>query len=161
MLFVRKKIYLLTALLLLFTYYLSAQQKMTNYTILWKKIDSLATKKGLTQSALEEVNKIYALAKKEKQDAQLIKAFIYQISLQEIKEENADTKSIAALENEIRTATERLNPYSIQYWQKNTGIIFNSTATSCMIAQKQPILKKKTLPAGALMIFIKKLQRCF
>src|SRR5258706_13728598 len=97
MLFVPKKISLLTALLLLFTYYLSAQQKMTNYTTLWKKIDSLVTKKGLTQSALEEVNKLYALAKKEKQDAQLIKAVLYQMSLQEMKEENADTKSIFSL----------------------------------------------------------------
>ena len=106
MLFVQKKISLLTALLLLFTYYLSAQQKMTNYTPLWNKVDSLTNQKGLTQSALEEVTKIYALAKKEKQDAQLIKALIYRANLHEMKEENAALTSIAATEDEIKTAGE-------------------------------------------------------
>ena len=45
---------------------LSAQQKMTNYDERWKKVDSLSLKKGLTKSALAEVNKIYTMAKKEK-----------------------------------------------------------------------------------------------
>src|SRR5947207_410216 len=106
MIVAQKKVHFLTALLLLLTCYLFAQQKMTDYNALWKKVDSLSTKKGLTQSALDEVAKIYALAKKEKQDAQVIKATIYQASLQEIKEENADTKTIAALENEIASAIE-------------------------------------------------------
>ena len=63
--FVKTRAFILFSFIL-FTHHLSAQQKMTNYTALWKKIDSLSTKKGLTQSALEEVNKIYVLAKKEK-----------------------------------------------------------------------------------------------
>ena len=89
---------------ILFTHHLSAQQKMTNYAVLWKKIDSLSTKKGLTQSALEEVNKIYVLAKKEKQDAQVIKALLYQASLQQITEEEADNKTIVQWQQEINTA---------------------------------------------------------
>ncbi len=106
MLVARKKVYLLTIIILsLCTHYLSAQ-KMTNYNALWKKVDSLVTKKGLTQSALQEVNKIYTVAKKEKQDAQFIKAFIYKMSLEEIKEENADIKSIVTLEEEIKTINE-------------------------------------------------------
>ena len=35
------------------------------------------TEKGLPKSALEEVKKIYTLAKAEKQDAQVIKALVY------------------------------------------------------------------------------------
>jgi len=135
---VRKKIHLLTALLLLFTCYLSAQQKMTDYNTLWKKVDSLSTKKGLTQSALEEVNKIYALAKKEKQDAQLIKALLYQAALQQMKEENAGPKSIAALETEIKTTNEPSKSilYSILaekylfYFQQHRYNLYDRTKTT-------------------------------
>jgi len=138
MLFVRKKSCRLIALLLLFTHFLSAQQKMTNYSSLWKKIDSLANQKGLTQSALDEVNKIYALAKKEKQDAQLIKALVYQLNLQGIKEENADVKGIAVLENEIKTSAEPsksiLNSILAEkyrsYFQQNSFQVYDRTKTS-------------------------------
>ena len=102
--FVKTTVFILIGFIL-FTHHLSAQQKMTNYTALWKKIDSLSTKKGLTKSALEEVNKIYALAKKEKQDAQVIKALLYQASLQQITEEEADNKTIALWQQEINTAS--------------------------------------------------------
>ncbi len=98
-----------TAILLIqflfFTQFLQAQQKMTNYDIPWKKVDSLLSKKGLPQSALEEVNKIYALAKKEKQDAQVIKAVLYQASLQQ-STEDADTKTFAQWQHEIDSASQ-------------------------------------------------------
>jgi len=105
MAFVRNPVFILISLLLL-THYLSAQQTMTNYASRWKLVDSLAGKKGLTQSALEEVNKIYTLAKKEKQDAQVIKALIYKMGLVETIEENSGTLTRAILENEIKTAAE-------------------------------------------------------
>src|ERR1700712_2157325 len=105
MAFVRNTAFILIGLIL-FTTYLSAQQTMTNYTTLWKKVDSLSTKKGLTQSALEEVNKIYALAKKEKQDAQVIKALLYQANLQQSVQEESDNKTIAQWQLEINTAAE-------------------------------------------------------
>ena len=57
-------------------------QLKNNYEQQWKKIDSLITKKGLTQSALDEVDKIYASAKKEKNDAQVIKSLLYRMGLQ-------------------------------------------------------------------------------
>ena len=94
---------LLLGFALLFIYQLSAQQKMSNYDKQWKKVDSLAGKKGLIQSALAEVGTIYALAKKEKNDAQLIKALVYQASLQQSVTEEADNKSIALLEKEINS----------------------------------------------------------
>ena len=47
-----------------------------------RNVDELITKKKLPKSALAEVKKIYTLAKKEKQDAQVIKAVVYMIGLQ-------------------------------------------------------------------------------
>ncbi|MFT3933893.1 MAG: alpha-2-macroglobulin family protein [Chitinophagaceae bacterium] len=78
---------------------------MTNYPALWKKTDSLINQKGLPQSALTEVENIYALAKKEKQDAQIIKALIYKSSLQAMKDENGSENGIAAMEQELQNST--------------------------------------------------------
>lgn len=50
----------------LFLIQLSAQTNMNKYDKAWQKIDSLINKKGLTESALKEVNKIYAMARLEK-----------------------------------------------------------------------------------------------
>ena len=47
-------------------------QSIKMYEPEWKKIDSLAAR-GLTKTALAEVKKIYDKAKKEGQDAQVIK----------------------------------------------------------------------------------------
>ena len=45
----------------------NAQKKMDDYSSEWKKIDEFQ-KKGLTKSALSEVEKIYATAKKTNND---------------------------------------------------------------------------------------------
>ena len=50
----------------------------------WKLIDSLINKKNLPKSALVEVNKVYTAAKKDKQEAQWVKAIIYKNHLQAI-----------------------------------------------------------------------------
>src|SRR5215510_6571212 len=66
-----------------------SQAPIKTYEKEWKNVDDLISKKNLPKSALAEVKKIYALAKKEKQDAQVIKAVIYMIGLQrETREEN-------------------------------------------------------------------------
>ncbi len=80
---VKKVCFLVLATLFLFT--ATAQQKMNNYDKAWKKIDSLIEQKGLPTSALTEVNKLYALAQQEKNDAQLIKALIYRAALRDMK----------------------------------------------------------------------------
>ena len=50
---------------------------------------SLSLKRIFLKSAFAEVKKIYALAKKEKQDAQIIKALVYMAGLQrETREDN-------------------------------------------------------------------------
>src|SRR4051812_3944245 len=91
--------------LLLVTEFLPAQQKMTDYNKQWKIVDSLIGKRGLTQSALEAVNKIYVSAKKEKQDAQLIKALIYQVSLQETTDETG-SNTFRLLQTEIDNSSQ-------------------------------------------------------
>ncbi len=90
----------------LFLIHASAQTPMNKYDRAWKKIDSLISKAGLTQSALAEVNKIYTMAKAEKKDAQLIKALLYRIGLNEIKEEESTVKNIQQLEKELPATTE-------------------------------------------------------
>jgi len=83
-----------------------SQTPVKNYEKDWKRVDELISKKKLPKSALAEVKKIYALAKKEKQDAQVIKAVIYMIGLQsETREENEAT-AISDIEKEIATNKE-------------------------------------------------------
>ncbi|HLK27050.1 MAG TPA: hypothetical protein VKT28_00610, partial [Puia sp.] len=116
---------------------LSAQNLQNNYAEKWKKIDSLITKKGLTQSALEEVNSIYATAKKDKNDAQLIKALLYKMNLQESKLEGAPKKNINDLEKEITLISEPsksilasiLAEAYWNYFQQNRYRFYNRTAT--------------------------------
>src|SRR5580698_9883438 len=81
---------------------LHAQTNNNSYEKNWKKVDTLINKKGLTQSALQEVNNIFNLAKKEKNDAQLIKALLYKMNLQQENQEDAVKKNISELEEEIK-----------------------------------------------------------
>lgn len=80
-------------------------QKMNQYDKQWKKIDSLVNQKGLVKSALEEVNKLYQTAKKEKQEAQRIKALVYKLGLEEGQQEDADNQTIRSMETEIAAAS--------------------------------------------------------
>ena len=57
------------------------QSPVKKYDASWKKVEELV-KKRLPQSALTEVRKLYQLAKKEKQDAQVIKSLVYMTGLQ-------------------------------------------------------------------------------
>ena len=82
-----------------------SQQPVNNYEKEWKKVDELV-KKELPKSALTEVKKIYALAKKEKQEAQIIKSLVYITHLQTDTRENNEVSSIAEIEKEIVTARE-------------------------------------------------------
>ncbi|MEJ7737297.1 MAG: alpha-2-macroglobulin family protein [Chitinophagaceae bacterium] len=81
------------------------QNTTRNYDSLWKKTDDLIEKKGLTKSALAEVKKIYVLAKKENQDAQLIKTLLYQVVLQELLD-NVEAQNLPDLEKEVGNMRE-------------------------------------------------------
>jgi hypothetical protein len=84
----------------------SAQkQKMNTYDNEWKKVDSLIAK-NLPKSALEAVQKIYADAKKGNQEAQVIKALVYTINLQQQTREDNEALSIQEVQKEIASSKE-------------------------------------------------------
>jgi uncharacterized protein YfaS (alpha-2-macroglobulin family) len=65
-------------------------QKMDNYSSAWKKISSLE-KKGLTSSALKEVTVIFNKAVKTGNEAQQVKAAMYQMKYRnQVEEENQE-----------------------------------------------------------------------
>jgi len=96
---------LLAALFSLFHFSAISQQPIKTYEKEWKKVDDLAGKQ-LPKSALVEVKKIFVLAKKEKQDAQVIKALVYMINLQRDNREANPDSSIREMEKEIRQSQE-------------------------------------------------------
>jgi len=97
---------LITSVILL-SYLVFFGQSNFPYTQKWKLVDSLMTKKNLPKSALMEVNKVYAEAKKDKQETQWVKAIIYMNHLQETNEQNINDK-IKNLESEINSAPPRV-----------------------------------------------------
>ncbi|HZE84117.1 MAG TPA: alpha-2-macroglobulin, partial [Puia sp.] len=117
---------------------LNAQVKPDGYDARWKLVDSLVNKKGLTQSALEQVNKIYATAKNEKNDAQLTKALVFRMNLQSASQDDATQKNIGELEKEIGSAqgparsilTSILAGVYENYLDQNRYKLYNRTKTS-------------------------------
>ncbi|HVZ97692.1 MAG TPA: MG2 domain-containing protein [Chitinophagaceae bacterium] len=122
-------------LLILCNQALYAQQK-NDYVAQWKKIDELVSK-GLPKSAIAEVDKIYTSAKKENSDAQVIKALLYQMTLNQNAEEDVAEKNIGKMEAEIATAKEPsksiLESIIAQlyrnYFQQNRYKLYNRTST--------------------------------
>src|SRR5438045_3121028 len=82
-----------------------SQQPLRTYDKEWKQVNEFV-KKELPRSALEQVKKIYQLAKKDKQDAQVVKSLIYMTGLQNEVLENDEGRSIADLAKETNTAPE-------------------------------------------------------
>ena len=117
---------------------LFAQNANNSYEKNWKKVDSLINKKGLAQSAWNEVNNIYILAKKEKNDAQVIKALLYKMNLQQDNQEDAVKKNINELTDEIKTEQEPaksiltsiLAEMYWNYFQQNRYRFYNRTNTT-------------------------------
>jgi TonB-dependent SusC/RagA subfamily outer membrane receptor len=128
---------ILLANIFLFAFTTMQAQPKFNYTAAWKKVEELVNKKGLTTTALKEVQTIYNAAQKEKNDAQLIKALIYRINIQQQKEEDVDVKSIQQLEKELLTVKEPAksiisNLLAEAYWQylqNNRWKFYNRTNT--------------------------------
>jgi hypothetical protein len=131
--------YLILTIISLLFFILSAagQPTFKNYDKEWKTVDDLV-KKNLPKSALAEVKKIYTLAKKEKQDAQVIKSLLYIIDVQsETREENPDS-SIMEIEKEILVSQEPvvsiLNSLLAgiywNYYDDNRWQIYNRSSTA-------------------------------
>ncbi len=92
------RITILSFILLAVAFRLSAQT--ASYDQLWKKIEALDGKQGLTKSALEIVEQVYRKAKGEKNEAQLIKALVRKVELQALISDS-DVPSITLLKKEI------------------------------------------------------------
>jgi hypothetical protein len=115
----------------------SMAQPKDPYKAQWKKIDSLVQKQQQTKTAIAEINKLYTLATKEKQQGQVIKALIYKISLQNTIEENAEQKGIAAIEVAIATSEQpvtailqtALADKYYQYYQQHRYQLYDRTQT--------------------------------
>lgn len=82
-----------------------SQAPVKTYEKEWKKVEALIEKE-LPKSALLEVKKIYQLAKKEKQDAQMIKALVFIAGLQNETRLDNEIATIKEFENEIINSKE-------------------------------------------------------
>lgn len=133
--------FLCTALFCLFTLNSRAQNPETinekdPIAIRWKNVEALM-KKNLPKSALIEVKKIYELAKKEKQEAQVIKSLVYMAGLQSENRENNEVLSIKDLEKEITVATQPSKSILqslaaemyLNYFQDHRWQLYNRTNT--------------------------------
>ena len=128
----------LICLITLFTmgYHNALAQKNDPYMDRWKKVQDFINE-GTSKSALEEVDKIYDLAKKEKQDAEVIRALVYKVNLKNENRENNDVLSIHELENEITGSQEPAKSIlqslvAKKYWnyfQQNRWKFYNRTET--------------------------------
>ncbi|MCU7548625.1 MG2 domain-containing protein [Chitinophagaceae bacterium LB-8] len=115
----------------------SYAQKTKNYESEWKKIDELIQKNNLPQSALAEVKKVYALAKRERQDAQVVKSLVYMVGLQQQNREDNTINSIKEFEKEIAVSKQPvasiLNSLLAglfwQYFQNNRWQLYDRTNT--------------------------------
>ncbi len=131
-----RKLFLIITFFSLFIMKASSQNPVKNYEKEWKRIEDFVSK-GLPKSALTEVKKLYDLAKKEKQDAQVIKTLVYMTGLQTENREENEIISIGEVEKEIGTAKEPVNSIlksllAGMYWnyfQQHRWQMYNRTKT--------------------------------
>lgn len=114
-----------------------SQSTVRTYDAQWNVIDGHISK-GLPKSALEEVKKLYKLAKNDQQDAQIIKALLYSIDLQNENREDNELQSIRELEKEIAESrqparsilTSILAEAYYNYYQQQRWVLFQRTQTA-------------------------------
>jgi uncharacterized protein YfaS (alpha-2-macroglobulin family) len=98
--------YLLLFCCLLMTAFLAdsaAPGPPTPFTAQWQQIDALLAQEQ-TATAAPLVEKIYQQARRENNTPAYVRALLYKIRLLENKENDADEKGIALLENDLKTA---------------------------------------------------------
>ncbi|CAL1520621.1 alpha-2-macroglobulin family protein [Chitinophaga sp. MM2321] len=109
-----------------------AQSSYDNY---WKKVAALE-EKGLPKSAMEEVNKIYTQAVKDKAEAQQIKALIFQLKFNAQINDSSSLQNMQKMDQQITAANgaSRALLQSIKaemllrYLQNNRYKFYNRTA---------------------------------
>lgn len=99
----RPRYFLFLALLLLS---ITLRAQRFDYDRAWRRIDSLLTQKGLPASALEEVGRLSEQARRDGNDAQQVKAIVYQLQLQPQVREEKPLASALALERQLATTRE-------------------------------------------------------
>ena len=83
-----------------------AQVRPFDYAAKWKTVDSLVTRGGLIQSALTEVNALYARARRDDNEAQVIRALLCRIQLESgVREEDINSQA-KSLDSEIVSARQ-------------------------------------------------------
>ena len=115
----------------------NSQDRVKKYDAAWNKVEDFVKRK-LPKSALTEVKKIYQLAKKEKQDAQVIKSLVYMTGLQSENREDNEVFSIKEIEKEIAVSKEPVSAIlnsllAEMYWnyyQQNRWDMYNRTKTT-------------------------------
>lgn len=126
----------ISVLVILFTLaFLHTKAQKNNYENSWKKVKELEDK-GLPQSALKEVLSIYNLAKKENNDAQQIKACMFQIKYRNMTEEDNDANNIFFVDTLIAQAKAPVKnilqsmqaEMFWQFFQQNRWKFYNRTA---------------------------------
>lgn len=124
-------------LTILFTCMKSNAQTIKNYEAEWKTVEQYISK-GLPASALATVKTLYARAKADHQEAQLVKTLIYMNRLQNENRENNELTSITELEKEVSgskgVVTALLNSYLAgvyqSYFNRNRYKFYNRTNTA-------------------------------
>ncbi|MBI3137807.1 MAG: alpha-2-macroglobulin [Sphingobacteriales bacterium] len=100
-----RNLFLLLPLICVLVMNSNSQQPVKTYEKEWKKVTDLS-QKALPKSALAEVKKIYTLAKKDKQEVQVIKSLVYIAELQSVTREENEPLSISEMEKELKQVTE-------------------------------------------------------
>lgn len=121
-------------MIVLFSQFSNAQQEYTN---LWKDVDALE-KKGLTKSAFEKVSEIHISAKRDRNNPQIIKAFLHKAKYQLVLEEDAQLTIINDLKAEIASQSfptknileSILGSFYWQYFSSNRYKFYNRTETA-------------------------------
>ena len=135
-----RKIAVIISVIILFSVNAKAQQHYKNYDGQWKKVQKFE-EGSLPKSALNEVEKIYILAKKENNAPQLIKTLLFKSKYALLLEEDAQLNIINSFKKEIsatgfptKNILESLlaNLYW-QYYQQNRWKFYNRTNTESKV----------------------------
>ncbi|MFI8606017.1 alpha-2-macroglobulin family protein [Cellulophaga baltica] len=127
-------------LIILFSHMAEAQGNKDSFETLWKKVAQLE-QEGLTKSALSVVSSISEKAKKESNNAQVVKSLLFSSKYSLTLEEDAQLKIISEFKSEIEKATTPtkniLESYLAnlywQYYQQNRYQFYNRTETEAKV----------------------------
>jgi hypothetical protein len=97
---------LVLLVLCLSAFVVRSQISPAGYAAQWQIVDSLITKRGLTASALAGVNRLYATARREKNQPQMIKALVYRLHLEEQQSDEGLVPGMRELEVAIDSSSQ-------------------------------------------------------